>query len=78
MIWNIRICDENEQFIFISFSQDEALDGIMRYDKKTHKFKLIKNAHDCDDYDQKRVRYFILLAMDKKVLTKEKRRIVTG
>lgn len=78
MIWNVRICDENEQYIFISFSQDDKLDGIMRYDKKNHSFKLIKNSHDCDEYDQKRVRYFILLAMDKKVLTKEKYCIVTG
>ena len=78
MIWNIMICDENEQYMFISYSQDDDLDGVMRYDKKTQELKIIKNSHDCDEYDQSRAKYFVLLAIDKNVLTKEKCRIVTG
>ena len=50
---------ETEQAILIAYSKGSSFDGIIEYDKKMEKFKVISKASDCDEFDSERLFQFL-------------------
>ena len=69
MIWNVKIIEETKQGIVIGYSKGSSFDGIIEYDKRSEKFKVVLKASDCDEFESERLFQFLYTMISQNKLS---------